>query len=568
MTNTNTQNNNKVNTDMNAMFLTDGYKAGHIKMYPENTEKVYSTWVARSSKYMDNIDGHIVFGIQYLIKDYIINYFNENFFKRNEDDVVNEYKEFIKSFLGEDTSNVIGIEHIRSLHKLGYLPIEIRALQEGVKCPVGMPSLTIINTIPEFFWVTNYLETIISNTLWLPFVSSTTAYKYKKELMRHLKKTGGIKYCIPDFNCHDFSMRGMSSLDATISSGMAHLTSFSGSESIPAIVKTAEIYNDGDLNNIGGTVSASEHSIECSNTDFGNAGNGFEIDERAYIRRMLDQFPTGFLSIVCDGFDFFKFVQIICTEFKDEIMNRNGRVVLRPDSGNPVRIIAGDTGTVLYNNGTFITNVLSTRVGVEYYCKKERVIPTMEQQGVYEILWNTFGGIVNEKGYKVLDPHIGVIYGDSITPERQREIYERLETKGFSATNLVLGIGSYTYQYKTRDSLGLAMKATWCKINGQGKDLFKDPKTVCGMPKKSLRGLVGMSSLNGGKTFKCWQISEEDYEANRISDGNGNVFKDWLEPVFKNGKLLRGTTIGEIRQKINNLVEEEIQNELSNQKNQ
>lgn len=557
---TNIQNKDKVNIGMNAMFLTDGYKTGHIKMYPDSTEKVYSTWVARSSKYMDNIDGHIVFGIQYLVKDYIINYFNENFFNRNEDDVVKEYNVFLKSFLGEDSSNVIGVDHIRSLHKLGYLPVEIRALKEGVKCPIGMPSLTIVNTIPEFFWVTNYLETIISNTLWLPFVSSTTAYMYKKELMKHLKKTGGVKYCVPDFNCHDFSMRGMSSLGATISSGMAHLAVFSGSESIPAVVKTADVYNNGNTCNISGTVAASEHSIECSNASFNYLNDEFKIDERAYIRRMLDQFPTGFLSIVCDGFDFFKFVQIICTEFKDEIMKRDGRVVLRPDSGNPVRIIAGDTSITLKNGK--VMNAVSTNSGVEYYCGNERVVPTIEQEGVYEILWNTFGGIVNEKGYKVLNPHIGVIYGDSITPERQKEIYERLETKGFSATNLVLGIGSYTYQYKTRDSLGLAMKATWCKINGQGKDLFKDPKTVCGMPKKSLRGLVGMSSLNGGKTFKCWQISEEDYEANRISDGNGNVFKDWLEPVFRDGKLLRETTIGEIRQKINDLVEEEIQNEL------
>lgn len=557
---TNIQNKDKVNIGMNAMFLTDSYKLHHKIMYPEGTEKVYSTWVPRSSKYLNDVDGCIVFGIQYLIKEFIINYFDENFFKRNEDDVVNEYEKFLNAFNGIDITKSIGVDHIRSLHKLGYIPVEIRALKEGCKCPIGMPYLTIVNTIPEFFWITNYLETLISNTLWAPAVASTIAYGYKKELIKHLMKTGGMKYTSPEYLVHDFSMRGCNGLNSTIAVGMSHMSCFSGSESVPAVIKMSEVYNNGNMNNIASGIPASEHSIECSNANFGNFDNEFEIDERAYIRRMLDQFPTGFLSIVCDGFDFFKFVQIICTEFKDEIMKRDGRVVLRPDSGNPVRIIAGDTRITLKNGK--VMNAVSTNSGVEYYCGNERIVPTIEQEGVYEILWNTFGGIVNEKGYKVLDPHIGVIYGDSITPERQKEIYERLETKGFSATNLVLGIGSYTYQYKTRDSLGLAMKATWCKINGQSKDLFKDPKTVCGMPKKSLRGLVGMSSLNGGKTFKCWQISEEDYEANRISDGNGNVFKDWLEPVFRDGKLLRETTIGEIRQKINNLVEEEIQNEL------
>ena len=559
----------KNKNNINSMLITDAYKLNHILMYPEGTEYVYSNFIPRSGKYMGNIDSCVVFGIQYLIKEYLINHFNENFFALSENEAVENYEKFLNSFLGKDPANVLGSEHIRSLHKLGYLPIEIRALEEGTKCPIGMPYFTIINTLPEFFWITNYLETLISNVLWLPAVSATTASIYKKELIKHLIKTGGMECCEPEFLIHDFSMRGMAGIDGTISSGMAHLTSFLGSESIPAVVKAAEIYNDSNLDGVSLGIPASEHSIECSNANFGGFEEGFKVDERAYIRRMLDQFPEGNLSIVCDGFDFYNFVSIICTEFKDEIKNRNGRVVIRPDSGKPEDIIAGSIPK--YSEEEYCLSPYSKRFEVDkngdiYYFiyegdDKVWIVPSMEEQGVYEILWNTFGGKINNKGYKVLNPCIGVIYGDSITPERQKEIYRRLENKGFSATNLVLGIGSYTYQYKTRDSLGLAMKATWCKIKGQGKELFKDPKTAIGMPKKSLRGLLGITSLNGGNTYKCWTISEEDYNKNVVSDGFGNVFKDWLQPVFKDGKLLRETTLFKIRENINSFIKEEIKQE-------
>lgn len=160
-----------------------------------------------------------------------------------------------------------------------------------------------------------------------------------------------------------------------------------------------------------------------------------------------------------------------------------------------------------------------------------------EKKGVYELLWDIFGGITNEKGYKVLDTHIGVIYGDSITIERQKEIYRRLEAKGFAATNLVLGIGSYTYQYRTRDSLGFAMKATWCQVNGEPREIFKSPKTDSGM-KKSLKGLIRVDKDENGKFYATDCVSKEQ-EAGGC-----------LETVFEDGKLVKEVSFSEIRERL------------------
>jgi nicotinamide phosphoribosyltransferase len=205
---------------------------------------------------------------------------------------------------------------------------------------------------------------------------------------------------------------------------------------------------------------------------------------------------------------------------KNEILARDGRLVVRPDSGNPVDIICGYTKDEL--------NELSF---------EEAAAP--EAKGVYQLLWETFGGTINEKGYKVLDTHIGVIYGDSITIERQREIYKRLEEKGFAATNLVLGIGSYTYQYRTRDSLGFAMKATWCQINGEPKEIFKQPKTDSGM-KNSLKGLIQVLKDENGKYYAKDGVS-------MLEESMG-----CLEDVFINGKLTKEFSLSEIRERLKN----------------
>ena len=497
---------------MNAMLLTDGYKLDHRRQYPKGTEYVYSNWTPRSNVYFPEAkDGAVVFGIQYFIKKYLIKYFNDNFFAVDKDKAVKSFARRINTFLGE---NEVGTKHIEDLWELGYLPVKIKALPEGSICPIRVPAMTIVNTDPKFFWVTNFLETLISCELWLPMTSATTAKAYRRELERHANKTGFDKGIDLGFLCHDFSMRGMAGLEASIISGMGHLTSFVGSETIPAIDALEEYYSvDAEKELISMTVPATEHSVMCA--------GGLDDEFGTFKRLLTETYPKGFVSIVSDTWDLWKVVTDFVPRLKKEILEREGRLVIRPDSGDPVDIICG---------------VIEEPKAPHGYRHTEA-----ERKGVYELLWDTFGGTINEKGYKVLDSHVGVIYGDSITLERQKEIYKRLEEKGFAATNLVLGIGSYTYQYRTRDSLGFAMKATWCQINGEPKEIFKQPKTDSGM-KNSLKGLICVEMDKDGKFFAtdCVSKEEETYGC--------------LEVVFEDGKLVKEYSLAEIRERLASYV--------------
>lgn len=492
------------------MFLTDGYKMDHRRQYPEGTEFVYSNWTARSGRHFHlpegrSLDGYVVFGVQYLCLKYFIEHFNKNFFLREEHEVVKEFHDFLGKYMGIDFANKIGVDHIRDLHRLQYLPIEVKALEEGTICPIGVPSMTIINTNPRFYWITNYLETLISNTLWMSMTSATTAREFKKELKRHCEKTG-IK--MNDFLMHDFSMRGLPGESGTILSGMGHLTSFTGSESIPAIVEMENYYpvlEEGYV--IAATIPATEHSVACAGSDYSIP----DPSDKEYLKRMLDLYPNGYVSIVADTFDFWRFISKYIPECKEQIVDREGRLVVRPDSGVPEDIIAG-------------------KPHLEQVCYEEGL-------GAYEILYNTFGGKTNKNGYVELNDHIGMIYGDSINLERQSEIYKRLEDKGMSASNLVLGIGSYTYQGVTKDSLGFAMKATWAQIEGERKEMYKNPKTVIGMPKKSLKGLIRVVKNEDGK-LKALDQQEHDQDS-------------LLQTVFKNGEMIKFTDLKKIRENIN-----------------
>lgn len=494
----------------NSMLLTDGYKLDHRRQYPVGTEYVYANWTPRSNEHLPEAkDGCVVFGIQYFIKKYLIEAMNKGFFAVDEETAVQSFKRRINTFLGE---NNVGIEHIRALHRFGYMPLRIKSLPEGAVCPIRVPMLTVINTKPEFFWLTNFIETLMSCEFWLPMTSATTARLYRKELERHAQKTGFPKDVALGFLCHDFSMRGMAGLEAAITSGMGHLTSFIGSETIPAIGAVEEYYNmDAEKELIAATVPASEHSVMCAGSQEG------EFD--TFKRFITELYPKGFVSIVSDTWDLWQVVTDFIPRLKDEILERDGRLVVRPDSGDPVHIICG------YSHDDF-----------ENF-QEEAEMDYAEKKGVYELLWEIFGGAVNEQGYKVLDPHIGVIYGDSITLDRQKEIYRRLEAKGFAATNLVLGIGSYTYQYKTRDSLGFAMKATWCQVNGEAREIFKNPKTDSGM-KKSLKGLIRVDQDEDGVYYATDCVSKEQ-EAGGC-----------LETVFENGKLLKEVSMTEIRERL------------------
>lgn len=480
---------------MNTLHLADGYKVDHRRQYPEGTELVYSNWTPRKSR-LGNVDGVVFFGLQYFIKKYLIEDFNTHFFSRPEQEVLAEYRRRISAYLGPDA---ITYEHIEALHRLGYLPVEIKALPEGTVVPFRVPMFTIRNTIPEFFWITNFLETILSCIIWMPCTSATIAREYRKKLDAYAELSDGDSAFVP-WQGHDFSFRGMAGLEAAMLSGAGHLLSFTGTDTIPAIDFMEKYYGaDCEKEIVGGSVPATEHSVMCMGT---------QDSEIETFRRLISHiYPAGVVSIVSDTWDFWKVITEYVPALKPEILARNGKVVIRPDSGDPVKIICGDP---------------------------DALPGSPEHKGAVECLWETFGGSTSAKGFKLLDPHIGLIYGDSITLERCENICRRLYDKGFASTNVVFGIGSYTYQYATRDVFGFAMKATYGEVNGEGREIFKDPKTDDGT-KQSARGLMRVEGENGRITGMKDRVSREEEAGGMLS------------VVYSDGKLIQEVTLSEIR---------------------
>lgn len=303
---------------MNALHLTDGYKVDHRNQYPENTELVYSNWTPRKSR-MPEVDKVVFFGLQYFIKKYLIEDFDQHFFKRKKEDVITEYQHRIGSYLGPDA---ITYEHVAALHDLGYLPLEIKALPEGSLVPFRVPMFTIHNTRPEFFWVTNFLETIISCVIWMPCTSATIAYQYRKKLNYYAEFTGGDPEFV-NWQGHDFSFRGMAGLEAAMMSGAGHLLSFTGTDTIPAIDFLEKYYGaDSRQELVGGSVPATEHSVMCMGT---------EDAEIETFRRLINKiYPKGIVSIVSDTWDFWKVITEYVPALKNEILVRDGKVVIRP----------------------------------------------------------------------------------------------------------------------------------------------------------------------------------------------------------------------------------------------
>jgi nicotinamide phosphoribosyltransferase len=502
---------------INPLLLTDGYKTAHHQMYPEGTTLVYSNFTPRSNKYAPKgCDKVVSFGQQMVMKQ-IHEAFRDEFFNRMKSEVCGEMKRELSMYLGTDYD----VTHFEKLHDLGYLPIHVKILEEGTLVPMRIPILTIHNTHPDFYWITNYLETIISNLLWKPTTSATIAHQYRKVLTKWQEKTDAERAWFIDWQGHDFSMRGMDSIDATISSGLGHLTSFSGTDSLPAIGGARKYY--GETGFVGGSVNATEHSVMCS---------GGKDDEVGTFRRLLQTYPTGILSVVSDTWDLWK----VCTEhvvtLKEEILARDGKLVIRPDSGNPVDIICGtikeDTNTLQGNVEDAIIDNRKDGVNGLY----------PHQKGVIELLWDVFGGTVNEQGYKVLDSHIGAIYGDSITIDRAEEICTRLEAKGFASTNIVLGVGSFTYQFNTRDTFGFAMKATYVEVNFEGREIFKDPITDDGM-KKSATGLLYVGKNDDDGELKLFDKVTWETEA-----------KGQLKTLYLDGNFEMITTLTEIKNRL------------------
>lgn len=522
---------------MNPLLLVDFYKPHHNKMYPKGMTLLYSNLTPRKSR-ISGVNHVVVFGPQFFIKEYLIYRFKKYFFEKPLDFIINQYKEEINI----DTS------HIEALHKLGYLPIEIKSLTEGSLCPIGVPCLTIKNTHEDFGWLVNYLETLLSCVIWQPMTSATISFEYKKLLTAWAIETTGSADGV-QWQAHDFSMRGMSSPESAITSGMAHLLSFTGTDTIPAIYAHKKYYNATGL--IGASVPATEHSVMCM---------GKKEAEIETFKRLLDLYPNGILSVVSDTWDLWKVLTEFLPQLKEQILARDGKLVIRPDSGDPVDIICG------YDSGKYkVQSTLASEAAGEYLTEDGRWIKRPERKGVIELLWGTFGGTINKQGYKVLDPHIGAIYGDSITLDRAKEICQRLKAKGFASTNIVFGVGSYTYQYNTRDTFGFAMKATYGEVidwerselvaHGPGvsewdivkecREIFKDPITDDGT-KRSKKGLLAVYDESfaddmKGKKVDLWVNDRCTWE----QEASG-----LLKTVFKDGVLINETNLEEIRNRL------------------
>jgi nicotinamide phosphoribosyltransferase len=480
---------------MNPLLYTDFYKVGHYLDYPKRTTEVYSNITARKSRHPE-INQLVVFGIQYFIYEYLIQRFNEGFFFRPKNEVIAEYDRIIKNTLGGPLPNY---NHIAALHDLGYLPIRIKALPEGSRVPMRVPFLTIVNTLPEFYWVTNALESLMSAVIWQPCTSATIAYEFRRAMNQHAEATGMPKEFV-DWQGHDFSFRGMSSLESAMVSGMGHLLSFKGTDTIPAIIGLEQYYSASvEHEVVGGSVPATEHSVMCA--------GGKEGEFETFKRLITEIHPKGILSIVSDTWDLWKVLTDYMPRLKKEIMARDGKIVIRPDSGDPVDILCGDPTMPL----------------------------AVERKGVVELLADVFGTTVTPKGFKVLDSHVGVIYGDSINLQRERQIANRLADKGF-ASQVVLGIGSYTYQYNTRDTFGIAMKATHVIIKGESLDIYKTPVTDDGT-KNSATGYLRVDKTPEGFVLKerCTKSEEEGGE---------------LEIVFENGYIMASSSLEDIRERL------------------
>lgn len=497
---------------INPMLLGDGYKMAHADLYEQNGEKIYATWTPRTSR-INGINEVVVFGLQSFVQEWLIDYFNDEFFNKNINDIASDYTRVMHGYLH---SEGIGEKRIRALHKLGYLPLKICALEEGTLCPIKVPMLTIENTIPEFFWLTNFMESFMSSELWSAMTTATIARQYRKILDSWAEKTCDDNSHV-DYQGHDFSMRGMNTVKSALASGAGHLLSFKGTDTVPCIEWLEKYYNANIADGFASSVPATEHSI----MEFNSVGK--ENDEYDSFKRIITEVhPNGIVSIVSDTWNLWEVLTKTVPSLKQEILNRDGKVVIRPDSGNPVDIICG--------TGNIIDNLDNSYM---YKIKK----------GVIELLWDIFGGTINSKGYKVLDSHIGAIYGDAITLERANEICKRLEAKGFASSNIVFGIGSFTYQYNTRDTFGFALKSTYAVKNGQEVFLFKDPITDDGT-KKSQKGMVYVYKEDNGTLV----FDDENYILDMITQDG--MRENLLIPLFEDGKLLRQTSLSEIKNKL------------------
>lgn len=576
---------------INPIFHTDSYKLSHKKMTSDGVETIYSNYTPRFDKYMRSryktFDGGIVwFGMQYALRKILDEIWNDNFFKKPKDEVIAEAKRFLVPYIGmEDLS------HFEDLHDLGYLPLEIKALPEGSVITAGIPCFTITNTHKDYQWLPNYLESILSTELWKPMTSATIGRTFRNLVNKFAMETEG-NLDNTDYQIHDFSLRGQSGVESAAAVGGGFLLNTKGTDNVPALAFVEHYYDSpfSDTFNIANSVPAGEHSvttlgIQLHAKRFKNIASlqyedlteadYLRYGEIEYVKEVAKKFDTGIVSYVADSYDYFSFLDKVLPAVKDELMERDGKFVVRGDSGDPVEIIAGVkihdftssdsfniAATTAAYAGIDVDNIedgqnftiykfkdkiyrVESHVTTDEYGLLDsvdilRVEPytlTTQEKGTIERLWDIFGGTVNELGYKVLDSHIGMIYGDGITEQRAVEILTRLKDKGFASTNIVFGIGSYTLNMLSRDDLGTAIKATSAVVNGERVAIYKEPKTDTS--KKSARGLLCVTH----NMFSGYELEDD------VSVASSNT--GLLKTVWKDGKFIQTVTFDDVIKKLN-----------------
>lgn len=473
-------------TNTNPLLMTDVYKLGHMRLYKPGTTKVYSYLCARSTKKERKC---LFFGLQPYLK-----ILETPLTAEHGEEFLSYYTEILGSHPPQDIT-----EKINALIKLGYVPLKIKAVPEGTILDNKNVLVTVTNTHDDFSWVVGLFESLLLK-VWNTCSVATASHKYKKLVTKFAKDTSDSEFLIP-FLVHDFGYRGVSSEGTAELSGAAHLVNFCGTDTIPAVKFLKRNYAAEGL--IGASVVATEHSIHCS---FGPT----EENELEYVLRMLELNPTGILSVVSDAYDYWRMLTVTLPKVKDIILKREGKYVVRPDSGDPMMILCGNP---------------------------DAEVGSPEHKGTFVLMEELFGTTVNSKGYKELNAKVGVIYGDGMYYERFEAILTKMKDMGFASTNLVIGIGGLLLQQHNRDDLGFAFKATFAIINGVAVELYKDPITDQG--KRSHKGLMALEQDLDGTYVTFDQVTEEQ-------EGNGA-----LVPVFENGKIIKEYTLTEIRARAN-----------------
>lgn len=454
----------------NLLLLTDSYKASHYKQYPKGTTNVYSYLESRGGKFNKTV----MFGLQYFLKNYLVG-------RVVTEEKINEAEDFFTAHMGPGTFNRKGWEHILNVHG-GVLPIRIKAVPEGTIVDGKNVLMTIENTDPECYWLTNYLETLLVQ-VWYPITVATQSYFCKEIINGYLEETGDPAG-LP-FKLHDFGYRGVSSNESASLGAAAHLVNFMGTDTLAGITLLQDFYCATEMP--GFSIPASEHSTI---TSWGREG------ELAAMENMLDQYPEGLVACVSDSFDIFK----ACSEYwgdalKEKVLNRNGTLVVRPDSGDPKTVVLK----------------------------------------CLDILGEKFGFEVNDKGYKVLPPQVRMIQGDGVDIEMIDSILLLMKEKRWSADNIAFGSGGALLQKMNRDTLKFAFKCSSVTVDGQERDVFKEPVTASF--KKSKKGRMKLCKIRG------WHDYNNKFETVGLDDPREDV----LQTVFEDGELLVETDLNTIR---------------------